>query len=199
MKTKSRPNALLAILAALAISALVLTGCSQGFSDHSTTNSSETILEQYGLAGLDARQIINSLDTVVTEQRPDTLLASVQPNELIISHFGGQSSTTLPMPEDEFYLSVAPYESQTHDCFFHSLTSCLGELRNQNVYVTVTDTAGRTILDEARTTYDNGFTGLWLPRDITGTLTLTRADKTATIPISTTSDDPTCLTTLHLT
>ena len=41
--------------------------------------------------------------------------------------------------------------------------------------VTVTDAAGRTILDETRTTYDNGFLGFWLPRDITATLTIDAA------------------------
>lgn len=30
---------------------------------------------------------------------------------------------------DEFYVSVTPYLEQTHDCFFHSRTTCLGELR----------------------------------------------------------------------
>lgn len=58
---------------------------------------------------------------------------------------------------------------------------------------------GQTVLDETRTTYDNGFVGLWLPRGLTGTLTIEHDGKTATSPVSTGADDPTCLTSMQLT
>ena len=71
------------------------------------------------------------------------------------------------MPSDEIYVSAAPYQSQTHDCYYHSPTGCLGELRNADVAVTVTDTAtGEVIVDEDTRTLDNGFVGIWLPRGI---------------------------------
>ncbi|MEZ5085417.1 MAG: CueP family metal-binding protein [Tessaracoccus sp.] len=97
-----------------------------------------------------------------------------------------QRETTIAMPEDEFYVSFAPYVSQTHDCHFHSLTTCVGELQNADVQVTVTDEAsGETLVDEALTTYDNGFLGVWLPRDIDGTLTVEYEGLTAEWPITT--------------
>ena len=95
--------------------------------------------------------------------------------------------------------SVTLPEDQTHDCLFHSLTTCLGEMAGEPVDITVTDEAGQTVLDETRTAYDNGFVGLWLPRDLTGTLTVEHDGKSSTVPIATGDDDLTCLTTAHLT
>ena len=164
----------------------------------------ESVLDRHGLAHLDARRMIEALDAMSVVDRPANLLASVHPAELVLTvptWTDGSTTTTrsLPMPDDEFYLSVAPYRVQTHDCTFHSLTTCLGEMPGQDVEVTVTDgDTGQVILDETRTTYDNGFVGLWLPRDLDGTLTIRQGDAEATSPISTGEEDLTCLTTMRL-
>src|SRR5699024_527755 len=54
--------------------------------------------------------------------------------------------------------------------------------------------SGKTILDETLTTYDNGFVGLWLPRGIDATRTVSSGDRIAKQDISSRIDDPTCLT-----
>ncbi|MVT27056.1 hypothetical protein GNZ21_11940 [Nesterenkonia alkaliphila] len=133
------------------------------------------------------------------EDRPGDLIASVEPKELVL--FDDQENeASIPLPAEEFYLSFAPYLEQTHDCHFHSLTTCLGEMRHQQIDVTVTDSDTDVVLfDESVRTYDNGFAGLWLPRDITATLTVTHGDRSASIPISTDAEAPTCITTLQLT
>ena len=59
-------------------------------------------------------------------------------------------------------------------------------------------TSGETLLDETLTTYDNGFVGVWLPRGIDATLTVSAEGRTAKKVISTRPDDPTCLTGLQL-
>lgn len=75
-----------------------------------------------------------------------------------------------------------------------------GPAHPHQVQVTVTDTAtGDILIDEPRTTYDNGFLGFWLRRDITATLTIDYDDKSATVPIATGDLDLTCLTTMRLT
>lgn len=182
----------------LAAAALTLAGCSTGPSDNASTEPPVTSLESYDLAGLEAPQIINTLDTMPVADRPNDLIASVQPTELVLTS-GDESLETIPIPEDQFYLSVAPYYTSTHPCRFHSLTTCLGEIANEQVHVTVTDNAsGDTLIDEPRITYDNGFLGLWLPRGITATLTIDHDGRTATAPISTGDDDLTCLTTMQL-
>lgn len=205
-----------ALAAALTASWLTLTACGatqlgkadqspsgqnqggQNQSESSQTAAAE-VLDRYGLADMDARGVIERLDTMPVAERPATLLASVQPTELVLTDTAGGSIATLPMPDEQFYLSVAPYEDQTHDCLFHSLTTCLGEMAGEPVDITVTDETGRTVVDETRTAYDNGFVGLWLPRDLTGTLTVEHDGKSSTVPIATGDDDLTCLTTAHLT
>ncbi|MFS4487740.1 CueP family metal-binding protein [Dietzia kunjamensis] len=205
-----------ALAAALTASWLTLTACGatqpgqadqslnaqnqggQNRSESSQTAAAE-VLDRYGLTDMDARGVIERLDTMPVAERPDTLLASVQPTELVLTDTAGGSIATLPMPDEQFYLAVAPYEDQTHDCLFHSLTTCLGEMAGEPVDITVTDEAGQRVLDETRTAYDNGFVGLWLPRDLTGTLTVEYDGKSSTVPIATGDDDLTCLTTAHLT
>ena len=185
-------------------SALVVAACSSPATQTDATQSQTTgsLLDQHGLSGLDARQIIDQLDAQPVADRPTDLLASVEPDELVLTDPTDRTgeTTTLPMPDDEFYLSVAPYRDQTHNCVFHSLTTCQGELSGQDIEVTVTDDqTGQVILDDTRTTFDNGFVGLWLPRDTTGTLTIRYDDAEATSPVGTGDDDLTCLTTMQLT
>lgn len=194
----TRATASRSILAAAAAIALTVTGCSTAATGGGAETSQATVLDQHGLAGLDARGIIERLDTMGVSERPVDLLASVQPDSLVLT--SDDQATSIPMPDDEFYLSLAPYKSQTHECYFHSLTTCRGELRHEQVRVTVTDqNTGDTVLDETRTTYDNGFIGIWLPRGLSGALTVEHDGKTATAPISTGNDDDlTCLTSLRL-
>lgn len=194
----TRAPALRSSLAAVAALVLAVSGCSTGPTPSSAETSQAATLDQYGLSGLDARDMIERLDTMAVSDRPADLIGSVEPDSLVLTSDG--QTTSVPMPADEFYLSLAPYESQTHECYFHSLTTCRGELRNEEIQVTVTDQAtGETVLDETRTTYDNGFIGIWLPRDLSGELTVDHEGKTATTPISTANaDDLTCLTSLRL-
>ncbi|GEO90953.1 CueP family metal-binding protein [Kocuria flava] len=96
--------------------------------------------------------------------------------------------------------AIAPYREQTHDCHFHSLTTCLGELPNTEVQLTLTGEDGKVLLDETRQTYDNGFVGIWVPRGIEATLTIEHEGQSGTATVSTTDeDDPSCITTLQLT
>ena len=166
--------------------------------ESSTTVQDDTaLLADFGLDGMDAREAIEHLDRLGGTERPAALMASIRTHELVLTADGHE--TTLAMPTDSFYVSIAPYIDQTHDCFFHSLTTCQGELVEADVHITVTDDAtGETILDEQTVTYANGFVGLWLPRDITGTLTVTHDGRSVEAPISTDADSATCLTTLQL-
>ena len=183
---------------------LVLTGCSttstQPTSPPTASQSIDAeLLADHDLADLDAAQIIERLDTMPVAERPSDLIASVQPDALVLTD-DQERETELPMPDDEVYISIAPYLEQTHDCHFHSLTTCLGELANTEIQVRLTDDDGGVLLDEARQTYDNGFIGIWVPRGIEATLTIKHEGQTGSATISTNNeDDPTCITTLQLT
>lgn len=202
MRLPSSRRSVARAAATMLIAGLVLTGCSGQPSaapaTGDTSASAADLLAAHDLAGLDAAQVIERLDTMPVADRPTDLIASVRPDALVISTADGQE-TSLPMPDDEVYLSIAQYREQTHGCHFHSLTTCLGELSDADVQITLVDADGSVIVDEATTTYDNGFIGVWVPRGIQGTLTISHDGGTGTVEISTVrTDDPTCITTLQL-
>lgn len=181
----------------------LLAGCSATETTTAPTGSAAStaddgLLAEHGLTGLAAKELIEKLDTMPVSERPTNLIASIRPNEILLSD--QQREVSVPMPADEFYVSFAPYLTQTHDCHFHSLTTCKGELSNADVHVTVVDNAtGETLVDEDATTFDNGFLGVWLPRDIDAKLTVDHDGRTASVPLSTSADDDaTCVTTLQL-
>lgn len=200
-------SAIRMMFAAVAAVAVTAAGCTaesvgpagSGGNAGSADSAGSSIADEHGLAGLDAREVIERLDATPLAQRSTDLIASVQPDELVLT--SGDRTQSLPMPAEEFYLSVAPYVSRTHECYFHSLTTCLGELRNEQVHVTVTDRAtGESVVDDTLTTFDNGFVGLWLPRGMTGDITVEHDGRRATSPVSTeNADDLTCLTSLRVT
>lgn len=197
------------VIAALAAATLVTGSCSAenkpAVADEETVeqvdvSSLDDTLGDFDLAGLDARESIEVLDTLPVAERPASseLIASVHADQLVYSNTSGEEAT-LPLPDGLFYLSVAPYIGETHSCYFHSLTTCVGELSETPVHVTFTDAdTGEVLIDEDLTTYDNGFIGLWLPADVSGELTLTSDGLSATETVSTGPDDLTCLTTMRL-
>jgi len=183
--------------------ALLLAGCSSSSTPSSDAETgapaaadASSLLRDFGLDGMDTREVIDHLDRLGGDERPTDLMASIRTDEVVLSD--GTRETTLPMPADELYVSMAPYVDQTHDCFFHSLTTCQGELVNADVDILVRDDQGEVVLEETTTTYANGFVGVWLPRDLTGTVVLTVDGRSVEAPLSTTADSATCLTGLQL-
>ncbi len=173
----------------LPVSALLLaTGCSAG-------SGSDSSLAEFGLQDADARQVIERMDKT-NEDRGWGVNASVTYDSVVLDAEDGE--TVLPMPEDEFYLSVAPWIDTTHECFNHSLVGCQGELSHVPMDVRITDADGKVLVEDDVRTYDNGFVGFWLPKDITGTLEITAPMGSATGSFSTYEDSPTCITTMQL-
>lgn len=197
---KKTSHRITATFAALLAALIALAGCTSAVPEATPSPDAESsMLADHGLAGLDARQIIDRLDTMALAERPTNLIASVRPDHLLLSD-DQQREMNLPIPSDQFYLSFAPYLTQTHDCHFHSLTTCVGELQNADIRVKVSDSSGATIVDEALRTFDNGFLGLWLPRGIDATLAVEHEGGSVVLPITTEGDQAaTCLTTLQLT
>ena len=188
-----------AAIAAAAL-ALALTGCSAADPESTAdgTVSQDTFLTAHGLADMDAVEIIDHLDRQKVTERPTDLIASVRADELLLS--SGDQDVVVDLPDNQTYVSIAPYLTSTHDCFYHSLTTCQGELSNEDIQVTITDEAtGEVLVDEATTTFDNGFIGFWLPDDVTGLIEVSYQGRTGTTEVSTTDDGATCVTGLRLT
>lgn len=188
------------LFAGLGLVPLVLAGCGTQGPEPAAATGDEDLLDEHGFADPDARKIIDQLEALPVAERPQDLMASVTATSLQLRDDSGRE-VDLPLPDDVFYLSVAPFVESTHECGFHSLTTCRGEMRNREVTVSVVDNSSGELLEEGtHTTHDNGFFGLWLPRGINAELTCTVEDLTGTAPISTQAeDDLTCLTSLQLT
>lgn len=200
-----------AAAAAAAALAIVLAGCatapagdaqpavsrSSAEAPASDAGAASDLLAAHDLEDGTAAQLIDRLEAVPLAERAADLLASVRGDVLLLAD--AEQEQELPMPEDRTYISIAPYVSQTHECTFHSLTTCVGELRNEHVQVTITDDAtGRVLVDGTVETHDNGFVGFWLPRDLDGTIAVEHAAGSGSVPFSTAAGAPTCITTLAL-
>ena len=183
---------------AAALAAMVFLAACSSEDPSTSSGGSDTPLSASGLEDASGRELVEELERLSLEERPTDFVASVETEEVVMIDEDGNESS-VPLPEDEFYLSVAPYVDQTHECFFHSLTTCVGEMSNEELEVTVVEEdTGELLFDEAVQTEDNGFFGLWLPRDIEAELIIEYDGLTSSAPISTGEGDPTCLTTSHL-
>lgn len=158
--------------------------------------TSEDVLATLGVEGMSATEAVEHLDQS-DATRPQSYRGSVTGTQVILGT-SEANTVSLPIPDDQFYLSLAPYETRTHDCYNHSLATCQGELVGENVHVTITADDGTVLVDEDATTYANGFVGFWLPRNIGATVEVTAAGGTGSTPIRTDDDSPTCLTTIQL-
>ena len=192
MRRRSLPT--FATAAAGTALALALAGCTAGAPEPSALDA---LLDRHDLAGLTGQEVVDHLEGLETAERPTDLVASVRASELVLAD--ASYETTVPLPDDTFYLSVAPFVDGTHECFYHSLTTCQGELAGEPVSVTVVDAAtGDVLVEEDTTLGANGFVGYWLPRDVDAKLRVEHEGRVGTTVVSTGDDDPTCLTTLQL-
>lgn len=155
-------------------------------------NESETaFLAKHGLSGLTVEEIVQKLDSTTAD--PAGLQASITSDALVL--MDDASEVKLALPKDKFYLSFAPYVNRTHPCGTHSLSSCQGELVGKEVRAVITDSAGQEVVNASLTTMENGFIGVWLPRDMKGAITVSYDGMAAQAPITTFSGSDTCLTT----
>ena len=78
------------------------------------------------------------------------------------------------------------------------MSSCQGELTEQEFHVTAVDKDGNTLIDGPVTTLRNGFMDLWLPRNRQIDLTIKGLNREARGPIGTFHTSKTCVTTFRL-
>lgn len=194
------------LIAALAFG---FAGCSGAGSNASSTASSgnpsatskatdpkvSQFLKDHGLEGMPVAYIIDKFEKDNSGDRDNGPVGVVEPEHLKLSD--GSDEVSVPIT-DGFYLALAPYLDNPTECTTHNLATDQGELANREMHFTITDDGGETLVDETLTTYDNGFMGVWLPKDKTGTITVTSENQTGTANFSTAKDSPTCIGNLQL-
>lgn len=181
--------------AVLGAALLILSACSQPAAGPEPA-AAGPLAEIDALDGMNGKEIVDHLDRLGGADRPAEIMASVRSDELLVTD--GQEEVGVELPDEEFYVSFAPYVDATHECYYHSLTTCQGELVEQDIDVTITTDDGEVLVEETTTTFANGFVGYWLPRDVEGTLEVSYDGYAGQVPIATGPEDPTCITTLQL-
>ncbi len=149
------------------------------------------MLKKYGLADLSVKDMVNKLDSITNEK--DGLNASITGTTLIL--YDNDKQYDFKLPTNEFYLSFAPYINEVHPCQTHNLVSCRGELFNKEFNVSIVKKDGTVITDQKVKSMNSGFIGIWLPRDIEATLTISYNGLSVTKTITTYAKSDTCLTT----
>lgn len=149
------------------------------------------MLKKYDLADLSVKEMVNKLDSITNEK--DGLNASITGTTLIL--YDNDKEYNFKLPSDEFYLSFAPYINEVHPCQTHNLVSCRGELFNKEFTVSIVKKDGTVIADQKVKSMNSGFIGIWLPRDIEATLTISYNGLSVTKSITTYAKSDTCITT----
>lgn len=121
-------------------------------------------------------------------------LAYIDSNVLTVVQ-DDETSVEYALPEDEFFVSIAPYYEMTHPCATHYLRGCNSELKNEEFEILIKDMEGDIVLDKTLTSGANGFIDLWLPRDKKYTIQITQGGNTINSSLSTFNGDNTCITT----
>lgn len=118
--------------------------------------------------------------------------------DAIHAEFADGTKATVPV-EEEFLLSIAPFENVTHGCTFHVPTGCQGEMVNKAMMVEITDTQTNEVVQSGMVkTQKDGFIDFWMPKNGNYQFTFTYQDKTATEVLSTEGNSRTCVTTMQL-
>lgn len=148
----------------------------------------------------DANQDVEDIKGLVHSysigQFSDDVSASITSHELIVNENGEEE--IYDISAEDFFVSIAPFKTTTHECAIHSLTGCQGELVEDTFQVHIEDEQGEVIIDEEMSTLANGFIDLWLPRERTYHVRFEQDDYLAEGEISTFENDDTCITTMQL-
>jgi hypothetical protein len=155
------------------------------------SRSQDAVLQRWNLQDLDITELVLVMDQTTYDLTQ--INAGITGKELIITDEVGEFR--FAVPNDLFYLSFAPYINETHPCANHNLVTCRGELPNQTFDVTITTLDGTVIVNESLTSFDNGFIGIWLEKDIEATIEVQLNGLVASSYISTFEASDTCLTT----
>lgn len=147
--------------------------------------------------GTDTKDIKEKVHAYSVGTFDEDINASITSHELIVKQ-NGEVKETFELPKDEFFVSIAPFETQTHECAIHSLTGCQGELVEKEFDVYIEDEKGEVVIDEKMASLENGFIDLWLPRDQNYTVKISHNGKSVESELSTFEGDYTCITTMQL-
>ena len=80
----------------------------------------------------DIKELVNEYSGNKTKDES----ASITSSQLIVTD-KDKKELAYNLPEDEFFVSIAPYVNETHPCTNHSLTGCQGEMVDKDLMYTL--------------------------------------------------------------
>ncbi|PKN16992.1 MAG: hypothetical protein CVU71_18110 [Deltaproteobacteria bacterium HGW-Deltaproteobacteria-6] len=147
------------------------------------------------LKGIDGKQAME-LANKWRQRNPD-ITSFVTPDAVNFKFKDGKT-ISVPLPDDQMVVSIAPYINTTHKCATHYMSKCDAELKNVPLKVLAITAEGKTVIDKTFKTPSTGFFDLWLPRDQEIIISVSARGKKATGKIYTYRNSKTCDTTLKL-
>lgn len=132
----------------------------------------------------------------------DNIKVKITPSALIAS-FPDGSQSSVSIPKDQFFVSIAPWINSTHPCTNHVPTGCTGELVNKNMHLIIKDIqSGEVVKNEEVNTGNDGFIDVWLPSNTSLDVSIHYGNNTgkylqANEILSTFKNDRTCITSMQ--
>jgi len=148
--------------------------------------------ELKGVNGMQAMKLANKW-----RQKNLDVMSFVTPDAVNFKFKNGKT-ISVPLPDDQMVVSIAPYIKKTHECATHYMSKCDAELKNLPLKVKAVTARGKTLINKTLTTPSTGFFDLWLPRDQEIVVSVSALEKKATGKIYTYRNSKTCDTTLKL-
>ncbi|MHB8138154.1 MAG: CueP family metal-binding protein [Smithellaceae bacterium] len=181
----------------LAVSMTLMSGLAIAQHNHGTmlTVSGEDQKFSDQLKGIDGKQAME-LANKWRQQNLD-VTSFVTPDAVNFKFKDGKT-ISVPLPDDQMVVSIAPYINTTHKCATHYMSKCDAELKNMPVKVLAITAGGKTVIDKTFKTPPTGFIDLWLPREQEIIISVSAQGKKATGKIQTYRNSKTCDTTLKL-
>ena len=158
---------------------IVIAGCTNGEGTKQEVDDIQELVHSYSIG-----------------QFTEDVSASITSHELIVNE--DDEEKVYDISKEDFFVSIAPFKTVTHECAIHSLTGCQGELVEDTFHVYIENMEGKVVIDEEMTTLANGFIDLWLPREQTYNVKIKQGNYIAEGAISTFKNDDTCITTMQL-
>lgn len=113
----------------------------------------------------------------------------IEKNEELMSKYS--------LPDDKFFVAIAPYVENTHPCEIHYLTECEAEMPNQEFKLIIIDKQGN-VRTETLTSTNKGFINLWLDKNNEYEIKITHELGTSELHVFTQKNSKTCITNAKL-
>ncbi len=158
----------------------------------------------YGVVFVIYQVGVSTLESDLMHAQSEVSNLKVQLTELNLSLVAAQSMLSgwkdgdhVVASESWYLISIAPYQNDTHDCYYH-IQACKAEMVNAQVYYSIEDVDGLFVMQGTGFTGSNGFMDLYLPLNGTYHVRVVIGELEGEVTVTTSPDSPTCITNLQI-